>query len=79
MSDVLVGMRRTGQRTERRPALGSRLFGDESGATGLEYGLIVGGIAIAILATIFAMGDDMSNMFTSFQTRIGDSLEDAFK
>ena len=62
-----------------RPALGGRLFGDESGATGLEYGLILGGIAIAILATIFAMGDDLNNMFTGFQTRIGDSLQDAFK
>lgn len=72
-------MRMSAHLARRRLALGSRLFGDESGATGLEYGLILGGIAIAILATIFAMGDDLSNMFTGFQTRIGDSLEDAFK
>ena len=29
---------------------------DESGATAIEYGLIAGGIAIAILATVFALG-----------------------
>ena len=36
---------------------------DRSGATGIEYALIVGGISIAILATIFAMGNELNNVF----------------
>ena len=34
------------------------------GATGIEYGLIIGGIAIAILATVFAIGSQMDAMFS---------------
>ncbi len=47
---------------------------DENGVTAIEYGLIVGGIAIAILATVFAIGDDLDNLFTSFQTRLSNAF-----
>ena len=43
---------------------------DESGATAIEYGLIVGGIAIVILATVFAIGDELNNFFLAVQTRL---------
>ena len=36
------------------------------GATAIEYGLIIGGISIAILATVFAIGNELDNMFTMF-------------
>ena len=50
--------------TKRR--IPSTKFGeDEQGATAIEYSLIVGGIAIAILATIFSMGNELSGLFES--------------
>ena len=36
---------------------------DESAVTAVEYGLIAGGIALAILAVIFNLGEDLANLF----------------
>ncbi len=41
-----------------------RFLRDDSGAAGLEYGLIIVGISIAILSTIFAIGAEMRDMFS---------------
>ena len=46
---------------------------DESGATAIEYGLIVGGIAVAILATVFAIGGELNNFFRVVQTWLGNA------
>ncbi len=46
---------------------------DESGAAAIEYGLIAGGIAVAILATVFAIGDELNNFFLVVQTRLGNA------
>ena len=35
----------------------------EDGATAIEYGLIAGGISLAIVAAVFAFGDDLEGMF----------------
>lgn len=35
----------------------------EEGATAIEYGLIAGGISLAIVAAVFAFGDDLENVF----------------
>lgn len=35
----------------------------ESGATAIEYVLIAAGIALAILAAVFAFGDDLEQLF----------------
>lgn len=35
------------------------------GATAIEYGLIVGGISVTLMATISVMGDDLLSIFTS--------------
>ncbi len=51
-------------------ALKRKFVTDEEGVTGIEYGLIVGGISIAILATVFAIGDELNNMFTMISTRL---------
>ena len=34
------------------------------------YGLIVGGISVAIIATVFAIGDELNNFFLAVQTRL---------
>lgn len=41
-----------------------RRFGhDRSGATALEYGLIAGGVSIAIAAIVFQVGVNMKTLF----------------
>lgn len=38
---------------------------DESGATAIEYGLIAALIAVAIIAIVGTLGDQLANAFTS--------------
>ena len=38
---------------------------DELGATAIEYGLIAAGIAIAIIAAVFAIGEELNDLFFS--------------
>ncbi len=35
------------------------------GATAIEYGLIAGGISLAIVAAVFAFGDDLNSVFNA--------------
>jgi pilus assembly protein Flp/PilA len=46
---------------------------DESGATAIEYGLIVALIAVVIITAVTALGSTLSNTFTSVNTKIGGS------
>lgn len=45
----------------------------EDGATAIEYGLIAGGISLAIVAAVFAFGDDLEAVFTT----IGGAMDSA--
>lgn len=47
-----------------------RLARDEKGATAIEYGLIAAGIAVAIIAAVFALGDDIKDFFGAVSTAI---------
>ncbi|MEB2526997.1 Flp family type IVb pilin [Kocuria rosea] len=40
-----------------------RLTREEKGATAVEYGLIVGLIAVAIIAVLIALGGDLRELF----------------
>ncbi len=51
-----------------------RLWRDESGATGIEYGLIIVGISIAILATVFAIGAEMDEMFDFIGSKLRQNM-----
>lgn len=42
----------------------------EEGATAIEYGLIAAGIAVAISAIVFTMGDSLVALFTNVGTKI---------
>lgn len=45
-------------------ALGiARFAKDESGATAIEYALIAVGLSIAIIVTVFAVGDELDVMY----------------
>lgn len=53
-----------------RISLLNRFAEDRRGATALEYGLIVGVIAVGLITTLGNFGNTISNTFT----RIGNSL-----
>jgi pilus assembly protein Flp/PilA len=42
-----------------------RFWNDESGATAVEYGLMVALIAVAIIGAVFLLGGKLSALFTS--------------
>ena len=44
---------------------------DESGATAIEYAIIAGGIAGAIIITVSAVGGKVLNLFTSVSNAFG--------
>ncbi len=50
-----------------------KIVDDESGATAIEYGLIAAGIAVAIIAAVFAIGDELNNFFLAVQTKLGNA------
>jgi pilus assembly protein Flp/PilA len=40
-----------------------RLARDESGATAVEYSLIIGGIAAVIIVVVYALGAKVNNLY----------------
>jgi pilus assembly protein Flp/PilA len=42
-----------------------RLRKDVAGVTAIEYGLIAGAIAVAIIGTVLTLGTDIKNEFTA--------------
>ena len=48
-----------------------RFTRDTSGATAIEYGLIVAAIAVAIGLVVFALGGSIANLFTQVSTFLG--------
>ena len=54
-----AAIRRCSSLVERLRELG----GDESGATAIEYGLVIGGIAVVIIAAVYAFGAKVNNLY----------------
>ena len=46
------------------------LLKSEDGATAIEYGLIAAGIAVAIIAAVFVVGDDLSSLFNTVASNV---------
>ena len=46
-------------------AIVKRFVRDESGATAIEYGLIAAGISVVIIATVQALGANLSGTFNT--------------
>jgi pilus assembly protein Flp/PilA len=40
-----------------------RVFGDQTGATAVEYGLIIGLIAVAVIAVLVILGPQLAGLF----------------
>ena len=47
----------------------------DDGATAIEYGLIAAGIALAIVAAVFAFGSDLSTLFNAMGNTLGNASE----
>ena len=47
-----------------------RFFKDEEGATAVEYGLMLGLIAVAILSAVSLLGTSLSTEFTQLATDV---------
>ena len=48
-----------------------RLIGDRKGVTAIEYGLIAGAIAVAIIASVLTLGSDITGLFERTASAIG--------
>lgn len=48
----------------------ARFLRDQSGATAIEYGLIAAGIAVAIIATVQALGTQLNTTFSSVSSAL---------
>ncbi len=48
----------------------SQAFKDESGATAIEYALLAAGIALAIIAGVGLIGDELAELFNSISSEI---------
>ncbi len=44
---------------------------DEEGASAVEYGLLIAGIAAVVMVAIYAIGTALNTKFTSVQTQLG--------
>ena len=65
MRDVYVSVCKFGKRFRRRFA---ELCHDDSGATAIEYGLILAGMSILILVAVFNVGDELEGLFNHVRT-----------
>lgn len=43
---------------------------DESGATSIEYGLIAAGIGVALITLVGQVGDEITTIFTTVETKL---------
>jgi pilus assembly protein Flp/PilA len=43
---------------------------DQSGATAIEYAIIVSGVALAIVATVTGIGPKLNSTFSSISTQL---------
>lgn len=48
----------------------ARFANDESGATAIEYGLIAGLIAVAIIGAVQTLGGDLKGIFENISTKL---------
>lgn len=49
---------------------GRAFLRDESGATAVEYGLIVAAIAGMVIAVVLVLGKKVNNLFNNVQSRL---------
>ena len=58
---------------EKMLSILQRLVSEETGQGMVEYGLILALIAVAVIAVLTTMGDELQNMFTNIKDTISDN------
>ena len=58
----------------RMQAILPKFFGSIRGATSIEYGLIAGGIAIAIVVLVFLTGDSLEDLYGNISNLVGGAV-----
>jgi len=53
-----------------KKAMLNQYLREECGATAIEYGLVAAGIGVAIILTVFAIGETVTDTFVSINTYI---------
>jgi pilus assembly protein Flp/PilA len=53
-----------------------RLWDDESGATAIEYGLIVGIMSALLVTALGVFGDNLQNLFEAIADTLGDATDE---
>ena len=48
----------------------NEFWASRNGATAIEYGLIVGGISVAVMAVVFEIGGSLENLFNEILTAL---------
>ena len=61
----------TGFAVKIQSVLNSRIAREETGATAVEYGLIVGLIAVAIVVAVTLVGTNLNTLFGTVNTKLG--------
>lgn len=51
-----------------------RMLRDRSGVTAVEYALMIGGISLGIITVVFALGDDLAQIFTLLADELNNHL-----
>ena len=46
----------------------------DSGASAVEYGLLVAGIAVAIIAVVFFLGGTLNALFSDVETQLNNAV-----
>ncbi len=46
---------------------------DEEGASAVEYGLLVAGIAVAVMGAVYGIGTALNTQYTNVQNQLGGS------
>ncbi len=54
-----------------------RLAGNRNGATAIEYGLIAGLIAVAVITGVTSVGTTLSSVFTNVNTKLATAVPTA--
>ncbi len=70
MRDFYASACESGKRIRRRFV---ELLHDDSGATAVEYGLILAGMSILILVAVFSVGDELESLFNHVRTTFVDA------
>jgi pilus assembly protein Flp/PilA len=76
--ELIVAIDQKIKRIKKQPCPGattmknlfSRFANDESGATAIEYGLIAALVSVVIIASLTAMGTQLTAVFTGISTKL---------